>query len=331
MRYGDDYDNPRSATRNHQATDMMVAYGTPVYAAVGGRVSYLAGDESGPASWGYAVDIAGDDGRDYAYLHLGRQDLPPSSAYAPGIVRGAEVVRGQLIGFAGCSGSASCGGGEHLHFEIHDPNVVDPYDYHDHERIDPFFSLQAAEARGDYAGAVGAALVPGGRFADVRTGTSLEADVLWLVDEGITTGCLGGSHFCPGEEVTRAQMAAFLVRALDLPAGTSRFADVGDDHPMRDEITALADAGVTRGCSDDAFCPSASVTRGQMAAFLVRALGIAPGSATFDDVAPGSPFAADIAALADAGVTTGCGEGAFCPAAPVTRAQMAAFLRRALA
>jgi hypothetical protein len=69
-----------------------------------------------------------------------------------------------------------------------------------------------------------------------------------------------------------------------------------------------------------------------MAAFLVRALGLGPGSAVFEDV-EGSVFAEDIAALADAGITRGCNPPAndsFCPDDPVTRGQMAAFLHRAL-
>lgn len=55
-------------------------------------------------------------------------------------------------------------------------------------------------------------------------------------------------------------------------------------------------------------------------------------AARFFDTA-GHTFAADIGALADAGITKGCDPPAndrFCPDAPVTRGQMAAFLRRAL-
>jgi hypothetical protein len=82
------------------------------------------------------------------------------------------------------------------------------------------------------------------------------------------------------------------------------------------------------------FCPDDAVTRGQMAAFLVRALhyGDDGGGDRFvdDDT---SVFAADIDRLATAGVTFGCNppdNTMFCPTQPVTRAQMAAFLHRAL-
>ena len=48
----------------------------------------------------------------------------------------------------------------------------------------------------------------------------------------------------------------------------------------------------------------------------------------FGDVPDSNPFHADIDALADSGVTTGCGGGNFCPSANVTREQMAAFMNR---
>ena len=102
-------------------------------------------------------------------------------------------------------------------------------------------------------------------------------------------------------------------------------------------IRALASAGITRGCNppaNDRYCPTDQVTRGAMAAFLVRALGLtdAGGGNTFVDD-DGSVFEGDIAKLATSGVTRGCNppiNDRFCPDAAVSRAQMAAFLSRAL-
>lgn len=56
----------------------------------------------------------------------------------------------------------------------------------------------------------------------------------------------------------------------------------------------------------------------------------APGSATFNDVPTGHPFFQFIEALADSGITAGCGGGNFCPDQPLTRGQMAVFLSKAL-
>ena len=156
---------------------------------------------------------------------------------------------------------------------------------------------------------------------------------------GITRGCNPPDNdlFCPDEPVSRGQMAAFLHRALpDLPVVGERVVFVDSvDSVFAEDIAWLVSVGVTRGCNppkNDRFCPEESVTRGQMAAFLVRALGLSGGGAWFTDTA-GSVFAGDIAALADAGITRGCNpprNDRFCPDDPVTREQMASFLSRAL-
>lgn len=325
VHYRDDYDASRGGGRHHQATDLMVRLGTPVHAAVGGTVGWMSGDPiTGAASYGWMVRITGDDGRSYAYVHLGEQDGPWSEAYADGIVPGARVERGQLLGWAGCSGSATCGGGEHLHLEIHDERVRDPYDYHDHERINPYWSLLAAEERGDYP--------YGGRFRDVSTSSRHLSDIEALADSGITKGC-GDDRFCPSAGVTRQQMASFLTRGVPLPASElpHGFRDVPPSNRHDTDIAALAASGVTKGCGASSFCPAEPVTRQQMASFLVRSLDLPPaGHSQFSDVSRNNRHAADIAALAAAGITKGCGGDRFCPDDVVTREQMASFLARAL-
>ncbi len=70
-----------------------------------------------------------------------------------------------------------------------------------------------------------------------------------------------------------------------------------------------------------------------MAAFLTRAWDLPAGTAGFVDLGA-SPFVQDVGALSRSGITTGCNPPAndrFCPDAPVTRAQMATFVRRATA
>jgi hypothetical protein len=113
------------------------------------------------------------------------------------------------------------------------------------------------------------------------------------------------------------------------------FAD-DDGSVFEADIEWLAAEEITRGCNppdNTLFCPSQIVTRGEMAAFLVRALGYTDtGTASFTDTA-GSIFETDILKLATADVTRGCNppdNDMFCPDAPVTRGQMAAFLVRAL-
>ncbi|MPZ53138.1 MAG: hypothetical protein GEU79_10480 [Acidimicrobiia bacterium] len=175
------------------------------------------------------------------------------------------------------------------------------------------------------------------RFEDVDDDNVFEDDIERLAESGITVGCNPPENdlFCPNDDVERQQMAAFLVRALDLPAGSADFDDVDDDNVFGEDISALADAGITLGCNppeNDLFCPDDDVERQQMAAFLVRALDLPAGSADFDDVSDDNVFAEDIAALADAGITVGCNppdNTQFCPDDDVERGQMAAFLVRA--
>jgi hypothetical protein len=170
-------------------------------------------------------------------------------------------------------------------------------------------------------------------------GSVFTADILWLAEEGITKGCNPpvNDEFCPTANVTRGQMAAFLVRFLGLTdnGGGDLFTD-DDGNIFENNIDILATAGITKGCNpptNDHFCPNANVTRGQMAAFLVRALGLTDdgGGGLFTDTG-GSVFEHNIDILATAGITKGCNPPSntmFCPNQNVTRGQMAAFLHRA--
>jgi LmbE family N-acetylglucosaminyl deacetylase len=165
------------------------------------------------------------------------------------------------------------------------------------------------------------------------------SDIIWLADAGITRGCNPPTNdrFCPNDYVTRGQMAAFLVRFLGLTdiGGGDLFLD-DDGLVFESDIDKLAVGGITLGCNppaNDRFCPNDYVTRGQMAAFLVRALGLTDdggGDLFLDD--DGLVFESHIDQLATAGVTRGCNppdNTLFCPNSLVTRGQMAAFLHRA--
>lgn len=160
-------------------------------------------------------------------------------------------------------------------------------------------------------------------------GSIFEADIEWIAAAGITYGC-GPDRYCPDSPVTRGQMAAFVDRAVGLPPTTEDFFTDDDGSLFEGSINRLAAARITFGCAPESFCPEAQVTRGQMAAFLVRAFDLPNTDAdAFADDA-GSLFEQDINRLAVSGITRGCGVDTFCPTDPVTRAQMAAFLRRSL-
>ncbi|GBE25542.1 endoglucanase precursor [bacterium BMS3Bbin02] len=201
------------------------------------------------------------------------------------------------------------------------------------------FTLEVLERTSDgYSVAINAG-VP--RFTDVPGSHTFATAIEWMADRGITKGCNpsdGNTKFCPDAVVTRGQMAAFLVRALGLSASLDNPFTDDDDSVFEADIEKLAAAGITRGCNpaegNTKFCPDGKVTREQMAAFLVRALGYIDdggGDLFIDD--DFSIFEGAIDRMATAGVTKGCNpptNDRFCPTDYVTRGQMAAFLSRAL-
>jgi len=98
-----------------------------------------------------------------------------------------------------------------------------------------------------------------------------EAAIDRLAAAGITRGC-APSRFCPDAPITRAEMATLMTRAFALPPTTIDAFSDDDDSIHESAINRLAAAGITTGCAADRYCPTATVTRGQMAAFLHRAL-----------------------------------------------------------
>jgi SpoIID/LytB domain protein len=158
-----------------------------------------------------------------------------------------------------------------------------------------------------------------------------EYATVWAHEAGIAQGRTA-TRFNPGGSVTRGQMAAFIYRTFAIPAPSGdQFDDVGEDHPHREAINALAEAGVAHGFDDETFRPGSRVTRAQMASFLRRALGLeeVEPDGRFDDVA-GGPHAGAIHAIGDAGITQGCGADRYCPQDAVARGQMTTFLHRAV-
>ena len=114
----------------------------------------------------------------------------------------------------------------------------------------------------------------GGVFGDVPAGSLAAAWIEALAAEGITGGC-GGGDYCPSSPVLRQQMAVFLLKAEHgasyvPPSCAGTFDDVSCPSPFADWIERLASEQITGGCGGGDYCPIASVTRGQMAAFLVK-------------------------------------------------------------
>ena len=131
--YSDTFGAPRSGGRSHAGQDLVSAKGTPLLAAVSGRVTRLRHDLSGLS--GNSLPITADDGWSYVYIHL-NNDSPGTDdsanrfeyAFAPGLTLNKRVTAGELVGFLGDSGTAEQTVA-HLHFEIRQPDgaVINAY------------------------------------------------------------------------------------------------------------------------------------------------------------------------------------------------------------
>jgi hypothetical protein len=175
-------------------------------------------------------------------------------------------------------------------------------------------------------------------FSDVADLHLFHDAVEKIFRAGVTAGC-GSGIYCPGDRVTRDQMAIFLLRGkhgasyAPPPATGTVFGDVSAGSFGAAWIEQLFVEQITAGCGGGNYCPTQPVNRASMAVMLLRARHggtYQPPSAVgmFTDVAASDPFARWIEQLAREGITSGCGGGAFCPDLDTTRGEMAAFLAR---
>jgi hypothetical protein len=194
-------------------------------------------------------------------------------------------------------------------------------------------------------------LAPGCDAAPVATGYADRDDarevhqrsVDCVISRSIAVGSVqeGGQRvFLPAEDVTRGQMATFIVNTLraggidaELPVAPKEdaFGDIGES-AHRDSINVLAAAGIVTG-NAGSFEPEALVSRAQMATFMLKAADFAvdpdlasTGGSRFSDVQAGDTHADSIETGADNGLFSGVTASTFSQEAMVQRDQMASFL-----
>ncbi len=171
-----------------------------------------------------------------------------------------------------------------------------------------------------------------------------------LFRNGFTAGYPDGTYR-PDASVPRGEMAVFVARGADQflvdlsgyippPCGSEHFADLTCDHAQYKFVEYIAAKGIASGFPDGAFKPDALLSRGQMAVFLARLRTIedsdlagytppACGSESFTDISCDAGAFKFVEYIAGKGIASGYPDGAFRPAALVTRGQMAVFLTRA--
>jgi hypothetical protein len=193
-------------------------------------------------------------------------------------------------------------------------------------------------------------------FNDVDPAATYSDAANLMFEFGVTTGCIEADtpqnrSYCPNENVTRDEMAAFIVRAVTgtvTPAiynPTPYFNDVPSSEQFFPHIQKLMDMGITTGCSQDPplYCPSDTIPRWEMAMFMVRARLMLYGASFTSSATPyfadvptnvegnGMPFPFIQRAYEEA-VTHGCASDplVYCPDEVVTRGEMASFIMRGL-
>lgn len=178
-------------------------------------------------------------------------------------------------------------------------------------------------------------------FADVANHWAKD-DVNLLASKLIVNG-MGENTYAPEGQVTRAQFAAIIVRAMGLPdaQNSAKFNDVQVSHWYANAVNAAVEAGIIKGYTDGTFKPNSAITRQEVAVMVQRSLGVA-GMAVqvsningqigqFADGSSISNWAKDAVALtAQQGIVNGMGDGSFAPAQTCTRAQTAVMIKRML-
>jgi hypothetical protein len=217
------------------------------------------------------------------------------------------------------------------------------------------------------AGAIGNVIVtsPNGQtgtlwdgfFADYldvsASSTPYYSEVVKISRARVSVGC-GNANYCaapPNNSVTRAEMAAFLLKgkyfhvkydAPEILSGNTGFNDVNVGDLGANFIVELAREGITGGCGGGNYCPTAPVLRSQMAVFIIKAehgssyVPPAPTGTVFYDVSKTSFGAAYIEQAYHEGIMLGSypegctsGPGYFCPSTNTYRLPMAHYLVKA--
>ncbi|MFJ7891144.1 S-layer homology domain-containing protein [Lysinibacillus xylanilyticus] len=168
-------------------------------------------------------------------------------------------------------------------------------------------------------------------FKDVSKDNTLITEIDYLVEKGVIYG-YPDNLFKPDTNVTRAQVAAMLTRALGLQTTNvkdPKYQDVPITHRYYKEIAAVQNAGIF--LSAQKFNPDATLSRGHMAIVLQRAFKFkGDGISYFTDVSPQTSGYKEISLIANNNIARGYDDGSFRPNLSLTRAHFSAFLARAL-
>lgn len=172
-----------------------------------------------------------------------------------------------------------------------------------------------------------------GEFHDVRVNHWAFDEIKVLSKSDIIAG-YGNDRFGPDDKLTRAQIAALLVRATKVPTtdGQNGFRDVPANHWAAPAIAAADRAGYFSFLDGDTFNMDKPVTRDEIAVLLTKAFNLSPAeaSASFPDVDPSNWAYEEIQVLQASGIIQGFTDGTYRPNNQLTRAEFSKVLHTAL-
>ena len=266
---------------------------------------------------GRAVDV-------FIPLHRGQADNDLGDPVANYLVENAEALGIQFIIWDRTKWSGSYSGRKDRYYDGVHP-------HHDHLHIE--LTPRAASGNISFPPVKKAPKPFKPYFVD-DDNSRHEGAINALQKKGVISGCRGGERprFCPTDGLTRRQLAIMLRRAINLPKPTRDY--FKDDNGTTGEyaINAITEAGITVKCggSDVNFCPDRVVSRAAFAVMLRRAFQFEFYPYDFYTDDSGTFYERSANALRMAGIAKGCGDKKFCGEKPVTRAQAATMLARAM-
>lgn len=173
-------------------------------------------------------------------------------------------------------------------------------------------------------------------FTDI-TGHWAEQEIRELAEDGIVNG-RSENEFAPEDNITRAEFAALIVRALGRNPALYHggFNDVNANDWFAGYVAAIVDSGIMNGDTESTFRPNDVITREEMAKVMVNAYKLKTGTTeisspdiSFHDTTDISPWAQDFVKQATGlGLMNGMGDGNFSPKGWATRAQAAVVIYR---
>ncbi|WP_067730226.1 S8 family serine peptidase [Oceanobacillus damuensis] len=158
-----------------------------------------------------------------------------------------------------------------------------------------------------------------------------ESEILFLAENNLITGYPNG-NFGPKDNITRASAAAIIVREQGLTLDKDHnFEDVPANHWALGYIGAAAKKGIITGNGYGDFNPDAPLTRGEMAAIIVRAYNLTgESSVIFTDVDKDSWAYTYIEKLVANNITTGLPDGSYAPKKNISRSEFATMVTRVI-